>query len=187
MNAFDASQDPLKPSDFPENWLMTTPGQQAYVSFAIASGRLTKWEDLVEEVQHIWEQVAVDMIAVPGVHKCHKCGFIQTTKILHPDTGRVGMDTTVADRACPNDGQLMIPLTWKEQAEGLERIAAEYLTRINAANIALSQLQGCITELANASIENVQRMSKAGFPISEETQKSMDQITKLLALKPPQV
>lgn len=66
---------------------------------------------------------------VPGVWVCPKCGFELTLNILHTKSATMSHDITVADRACPNDGELMIQQTWKMRCESISKVCETQLKR----------------------------------------------------------
>ena len=53
------------------------------------------------------------LIYAPGQWECPKCKFYQVMNILAVNQGMVAADTKIAD-PCPNDGELMRRVTWKE-------------------------------------------------------------------------
>lgn len=59
-----------------------------------------------------------NLIYVPGVFVCRKCGFELISKVLDMGSGKVGANTRRDN--CPNDGAVMEPQTWRERAEQYE-------------------------------------------------------------------
>jgi hypothetical protein len=74
---------------------------------------------------------------VPGSWICRKCGFQQFKNYLYVKSGTIGPDMSRAE-PCPNDGEPMFQLTWKEHAEGMVKIANQQLQRALAAEKHLS-------------------------------------------------
>jgi hypothetical protein len=58
-----------------------------------------------------------DAIHAPGAWHCEKCGFVLQKSVLHAQTGAVSANNEPFNESCPNDGQLMKPLTWKRMSE----------------------------------------------------------------------
>lgn len=54
---------------------------------------------------------------MPGAWTCPKCNFTLQKNVLSVTTGNIGADTSPLNEVCPNDGQLMKPLTWREANE----------------------------------------------------------------------
>lgn len=55
---------------------------------------------------------------VPGYWMCRTCNFRLQKRIIGAHA--VGDDTAVHMEPCPNDGDVMFPVTWKEYSAGLE-------------------------------------------------------------------
>ncbi|MES2923707.1 MAG: hypothetical protein V4819_19285 [Verrucomicrobiota bacterium] len=55
---------------------------------------------------------------VPGYWMCRTCNFRLQKRII--GTQAVGDDTRVHTEPCPNDGDVMFPVTWEEYSQGLE-------------------------------------------------------------------
>lgn len=51
---------------------------------------------------------------VPGTLFCPKCRFVVHRNILYAKSGNIGVDSSPTIEACPNDGELMRPMTWQE-------------------------------------------------------------------------
>lgn len=66
--------------------------------------------------------VAPELVYVPGDWVCPKCGFVQSMRTLHADSGAVGTSPEVP-LPCPNDGQYMERLTWKQHAQNATEVA----------------------------------------------------------------
>lgn len=86
-----------------------------------------KWSNLLDTVIDELDVVTRerdDAMYVPGTWVCPQCGFVQENLTLHALTGAV---TVRADPAlpCPNDGEFMRRLTWRDHARELEKHIAE--------------------------------------------------------------
>ena len=64
-----------------------------------------------------------------GSWGCPKCGFIETRNVLHAQDGSVGPDTTVGDFACPNDGELLVALTWEDMYRNISKTCQGQIVR----------------------------------------------------------
>lgn len=51
---------------------------------------------------------------MPGAWVCDRCDFQLQLNVLHAGNGAMSADTSPLNQTCPNDGQLMRPLTWRE-------------------------------------------------------------------------
>lgn len=123
---------------------------------------------------------------VPGAWYCPKCGFENYRRILHVRDGGVSADKTITDSACPNDGELMLQLTWKKHAEGLAKVCENQIARavnaeetIDALNVKLKEaLEGeayadkCLCELWD-------KLGARGLP--DEQDAAIDRIRELIA------
>lgn len=65
---------------------------------------------------------------IPGEWVCPKCNYFETRVILNPATGRSGPNPTPA-LPCPNDGEFMVPLTWKQHALDLRKMLDGFIAR----------------------------------------------------------
>ena len=65
---------------------------------------------------------------MPGCFRCPKCGFVLTKACINPSMDVIG--TREQDREsepCPNDGTMMVHVTYKEQLEVYaERLKEEF-------------------------------------------------------------
>lgn len=93
------------------------------------------------------EVVQQDALSVPGVYICPKCGFHLTLSVLHTFSGTVGVDTTVADRACPNDGELMRSQTWEERCRDIAQGCERQVKRAVAAEDEIGRMKQAIEGL----------------------------------------
>lgn len=76
---------------------------------------------------------------MPGCFRCEKCGFTLTKACINPNLEVIG--TREQDREsepCPNDGEMMVHVTYREQLEVYaDRLREEFerLDRIRAAMV----------------------------------------------------
>lgn len=75
---------------------------------------------------------------VPGHWECPQCGFQQIRSILSPQG--IGTDTRPHLEPCPNDGQDMVPLTWKRACEHQEKLITQLLQRDTENSEAIAEL-----------------------------------------------
>lgn len=70
----------------------------------------------------------VDADGVPGEWTCDKCGYGESRRILSAIDGSVGVQPMAVDPRCPNDGERLRALTWRElarsQSEGVRALSA---------------------------------------------------------------
>lgn len=64
-----------------------------------------------------------DLIYAPGDWVCPKCSFRLHKRFLSASDMSVGVDASSEAEQCPNDEELMQPLTWKQEAEEANRVA----------------------------------------------------------------
>ena len=76
--------------------------------FMLSAQEIEKLAGLVEELNAL--------VYAPGDWKCDACGYVESKRILSALDGSVGASAEAA-LPCPNDGQFMRRLTWKEIAE----------------------------------------------------------------------
>ena len=79
---------------------------------------------------------------MPGVWRCPKCKFQLTKQTLSMVQGAVG--TTEEDRQseqCPNDGEWMVPVTYRETVAAFEKRCFEEMDRSNKAESELAALR----------------------------------------------
>jgi len=78
--------------------------------------------DLAREISRLLLRETI----VPGVWHCRTCGLVQYRSVLNPETGACGANRETLQEPCPNDGDVMFPMTWREELERTERL----LTRV---------------------------------------------------------
>ena len=66
-----------------------------------------------------------EMVYVAGDWVCPKCSFRLHKRILRASDGAVGVDLSEVGEPCPNDGETMQRLTWKQDAEDANRVALD--------------------------------------------------------------
>lgn len=66
---------------------------------------------------------------MPGAWACDKCHFVLQKNVLYTCDGSVSADMSLLNVVCPNDGQLMRPLTWREANEELYERAVKEIAR----------------------------------------------------------
>lgn len=54
-----------------------------------------------------------------GCWYCEKCGFTLQKSVLYAQSGNIGADNSPFNEVCPNDGQLMKPLTLRKAYDDL--------------------------------------------------------------------
>lgn len=114
---------------------MKNPNQWAeeIASALQATGEIEPVADIVREIQ-------TEAATIPGLYRCEQCGFHQSFNVLSAKTGGVHVDPTVRDFPCPNDGTLMMRLTWAEQCHGLGNTLMQALMREKAREDYFSQV-----------------------------------------------
>jgi len=68
---------------------------------------------------------------MPGAWICDKCKYELHNKVILTNDGSIRANTSPINHPCPNDGQLMRPITWREMNERLYDRAALEILRIN--------------------------------------------------------
>lgn len=66
-------------------------------------------------------------VYLPGTWKCGKCGFEQNNRVLNVQTGNVTAPRLEEVQVCPNDGELMRRVKWREASEDNYRFATSLL------------------------------------------------------------
>jgi hypothetical protein len=82
-----------------------------------------------------------DLIYVPGDWFCPKCSFRLHKRFLSVVDLSVGVDASAEAEPCPNDGELMQPLTWKQDAEEANRIALDLIKENRRLRARLDELE----------------------------------------------
>lgn len=73
-------------------------------------------------------QEIYDIAYIRGSWDCPKCGFVLTKRSINAETGDIG--TTEKDRQseqCPNDGEWMVPSTYKNWLEQIQKVTDELM------------------------------------------------------------
>lgn len=68
------------------------------------------------------------LVYMPGDWVCDKCGFEQHNRTLHARDGQVSAPRLEEIQTCPNDGQPMRRMTWKEGCESNYVAALRFMT-----------------------------------------------------------
>lgn len=86
---------------------------------------------------------------VPGLWHCRTCGFVQARSILSAATGEIHANPEIYTEPCPNDGDVMFPMTWKEQCGKADAAFETQLARALKAEEALAKVN-----LENAALRD---------------------------------
>lgn len=63
------------------------------------------------------------LIYVPGHFRCTECGFVLSKQTIHAPSGQIGITAdNLITEPCPNDGTMMVKVTWREHSEGLDEM-----------------------------------------------------------------
>lgn len=89
-------------------------------------------------VQPVKPLMSPEVYAV-GMWKCRTCNFVWHRNVLSP-TGTCA-DPRVCTEPCPNDGDVMTPMTWKELSEGNEAFTLQVCEERNALKDELAALK----------------------------------------------
>ena len=104
-----------------------------------------------------------------GVWLCPKCSFTQFKNILYVGNATVAADPTILDMACPNDGELMRRVTWKERCEDIAKACEGQIKRAVAAEDQLTLLQQDVRPL----VFSLREMTNT-FPELKESKKQLE-------------
>lgn len=66
-------------------------------------------------------------VFIPGVWQCPKCNYRVVKSNLYVQSGTVGPDTSPFVEKCPNDGQFMKPVKYRDEVAGWEKLADQLL------------------------------------------------------------
>lgn len=108
---------------------------------------------------------------MPGAWACDKCHFILQKNVLHASDGAVSADMSLLNVVCPNDGQLMRPLTWREANEELYERAVKEIARSRELEAQLSrakQLYEDALKDAAAELKSRQEYQAVAFRLQKE-------------------
>jgi hypothetical protein len=71
---------------------------------------------------------------IPGAFKCPQCGFVLTKNCINADTGEMGTrEQERESELCPNDGTMLVHVTWKDRVEEYDKLLLQYDERLNKA------------------------------------------------------
>lgn len=74
---------------------------------------------------------------MPGAWYCPQCDFRLQKSVLHASSGTITANTSPLNEICPNDGQMMKPLTWRKANEDWSKLLDR---KIDESKILESQL-----------------------------------------------
>lgn len=77
-------------------------------------------------------------VNVPGVWKCHTCNFVNHRNTIHPNG--IFADTKILEEPCPNDGDVMFPMTWEEMARENQDFGVKLMEREASKDALLREL-----------------------------------------------
>lgn len=87
---------------------------------------------------------------IPGCFRCEKCGFQLSKVCLNAATGEVGTrEQERNSEPCPNDGTIMVHVTYRERVEEYHKRLGEEFERFEALQ---SRLEKTIEQLAASKI-----------------------------------
>ena len=66
-----------------------------------------------------------ESLYVPGMWKCRTCGFTQHNNVICP--AGVYAFATVRTEPCPNEGDVMHPVTWRQLADENQAFAVRFI------------------------------------------------------------
>lgn len=66
---------------------------------------------------------------LPGTYKCPMCDFVLSKNVISAVTGDVRVSNEAHVETCPNDGQLMVGITYKEAYHDLMSVFKEAVQR----------------------------------------------------------
>lgn len=118
----------------------------------LPDGDVIVTDDQDEAIIAAVQKASGDIDGPPGRWICRTCGFQITRAILRAHDGAVGVDRSVVEDICPNDGSSMRRVTWKEDAEDANRVGLEQMQRADRAESALEKLRAFAQELAGQEI-----------------------------------
>jgi len=99
---------------------------------------------------------------MPGCFRCPKCGFQLSKVCINPNLDLIG--TREEDRQsepCPNDGTMLVHVTYKEQLEVYADRLKEEFERFDTYQTAVKEFLGEVLAVArNSSLSNEARIEK---------------------------
>jgi hypothetical protein len=90
---------------------------------------------------------------VPGVWQCRTCNFVQVKSILAVNLGEILADRETHMDPCPNEGDVMFPVTWKEYYEQAAKAFESQVARAVAAELALRKVKLAALSGTNAQAQ----------------------------------
>lgn len=69
-----------------------------------------------------------ELAFMPGQFRCPKCGFILSKQTMDATSGRIGLTQSNREtEPCPNDGTMMVCVTYREQVQAYaDRLKEEF-------------------------------------------------------------
>lgn len=86
-----------------------------------------KVKDAVDALNKLQNDAAVFSDVMPGAWECKECGFVLNKSIL--SVNGVFANTSPLNEICPNDGKLMVPVTYKSAFGGLLKACETQIKR----------------------------------------------------------
>jgi len=82
------------------------------------------------------------LIYIPGIFKCTECGFVLSKATISASTMQIGLtEKNLEPEPCPNDGTMLVKMTWKENAEELQQRCSEEMAGNAACRDALERVK----------------------------------------------
>ena len=114
--------------------------QKEYVTFDFARTLERELHLANQQVEEQW---------IKGQWKCPKCSFVLSKAILCTGDGNVYANAEPFNEVCPNDSQLMKPLTYKESYKDLIAACESQVLRAVRAEEQITKLEATCGELKN--------------------------------------
>lgn len=93
---------------------------------------INSYEDLEKRLAELEEK-----LYVPGVWRCDTCNFQVSKNVMNAANGTVGADRTEDIEGCPNDGMMMMRVTWEQYCTQLD---AAFITQVEAREAAQKRI-----------------------------------------------
>lgn len=100
---------------------------------------------------------------MPGAWRCPRCNFTLQLNVIY--VNGIAADTTIADRACPNDGELMLPLTWREANEEIYAAYVKEVQRMNWLDENCSFVANHEFNLGPFKVGELRKLADAGIAV----------------------
>lgn len=95
----------------------------------------THREDIIEALRETEARIREEyetLLNIPGTYQCIICHFVLNKRVLSAKTGDIHISKTPIDEPCPNDGQPMVPISWKQEALELRKGFLEHSKSLQA-------------------------------------------------------